>query len=244
MSDRTALSVTLPSKGIPYGTKIPNGIVEIYPMRAKEQKLLSGFTGSRRNEALNMLLKSCLKTQIDPKELTTSDRFFVLMWLRIVSVGEIYNVDLTCPSCNARFTEDINLNNFEIRELKEDFREPFEVELPESNDVVTLRLMRGEDESAIQRYVDRSNPKNELGDSSFIYRLCRQLSTVNGKELGERDKIEYIENLLIKDAQILEDSLTDNDSGMVPKIEADCPRCDYHIETTLPLGPTFFRPKK
>lgn len=240
--ERTAYPISLPSKGLPYKGKLneKKGVLEIYPMRAKEQKLIAGFAGGKKTEALNQLLKACFKDDIDPKELTTSDRLYILMWLRIISLGEVYKIELSCPNCSLRFDHDINLNEFEIKYIDDDFVEPFELTLPIAGDTIGLRLFRGEDESALQKYSE-SYKKGDLGDSTFIFRLTRQLMSVEGEELTDSQKKDYIENLIMKDFNAIEEALVKNDSGMIPSVKADCPKCDYRIETTLPLGPTFFR---
>lgn len=243
MTERTFRPAALPSKGLPYGDKIPGGKMEVYSIRAKDAKLVLG-SGVKALDMLNMLLKACIKSPagIEPDELTSTDRMYLLLLLRILSYGKDYTFPVDCPSCGLAAQHKIDLNSFSTRELPDDFVEPFTLVLPMSEKTVGLRLLRVSDEREIEKQVEDAYKRGpQLGDSSAIYQVCRQVVSVDGQPISGRDRLEFVEELIGRDFDAIRNRVAAVDSGVETEMEVVCARCSRKRILYLPFGPGFFR---
>ncbi len=246
---RPVYELTLPSEGRLYGDAIPGGVIKYSPMTAKEEKLLAGAKGNAGG-VLDAVLASCLPgLPIPVGQLLMNDRFFILIMLRAMSYGEKYQFSITCSECNTRFKHEVILpGDFPIRTLDEGQNEPFEVSLPINGKTVLFRLLRGDDEKAIQRFADQQYAKGKPeGDPSYTYRLARHVVNIDGEEYDlNRDMVKavrFIESLIGKDSLALRNAIDDVDCGIDVSLEIQCPRCDFFIETSMPMTSEFFRPR-
>lgn len=247
---RPTYSMNLPSGGLLYAGKIPFGTIEYYPMTAREEKMLAGAKGSA-GSVLDLILKSCVKLDgITVGELLTADRFFILLILRSTSYGSEYKFNMTCGACNQRFQHKVTLDDvdtFPIKTLDADATEPFEVTLPASQDVIKFRLLRGDDEKAIQKYADQAFSRGDTaGDPTYTYRIARHVTAINSTDydvsrISEVNR--YIEKLIGRDSVALRNAIEKADCGVDITIRMNCPKCDDFIEQSMPMTAEFFRPR-
>jgi len=253
--------VELPSRGVPYGTKLPGGTVTVAPMTTLEEKILAASNPQTAIECLNMLIARCVPTLKDadlaPGDLVSGDRFFALMAIRAVTFGVAYQFQITCEACNLRLKQSINVpDDFEILHLPDDFVEPFEVQLPMSKAVLGLRLLRGTDEVAVAKHLDHVYKKLDraaLGDPAFTYRVMRQVQFIRNADTGGQldvgtkdfeDKcIKFLDALHANDMRAIRQALADNDCGPDTEVEcAPCPKCRHINVLPMPYSVEFFRP--
>lgn len=236
MVERKAYEVMLPSKGKFYDGKLPEGKVEVYPIRAYEEKLLAGFAGNA-SEATSALLKSCLKTEFDVKEFLLVDRFYLLVYLSSLSYGKERKITVTCPYCSNQFAHEVDMESFDVKYADDALEDPRVVELPVSKDKVEIKLLRGKDESKIVSMSNRirQSQKGVNGvDSAHILQMIVPVVSVNGKPIDGNDKIEWIENLIGRDAAALRKAVTDVDFGVNTSTEATCPACSKFANFEFP----------
>jgi len=242
--------VEIPSHGYLYGeiTDDPDilerGSVRVRPMTVKEEKILSTTRLVRSGQALDLIFKNVIKSKIDPGKLLSSDRVFIMLWLRSVSYGNIYKFNLQCPSCQGRFEYEVDLGNHPIRELEdENVKEPFELVLPVSKTKVYYRLPRGIDEIEIIKIQNQPKKMND-SDNSIVSRLASILLKVelqDGKEVPSKYYQQFVESLVARDASIFRQALQENDSGIEDIKDIDCPHCGYEYDTAIPITENFFR---
>jgi hypothetical protein len=255
MSERQSFEVELPSRGLAYPDHpiLSSGKVEIFPMRAKEGKILAGMSGARGRvqDSLNLLLRKTVKGDLEPDDLLVTDWYFLLVRVRVISYGDEYTFESRCRSCNEIFEHTVNLSeDMVLTQLPEDFAEPFEIELPVSKDRVGLRLLRGSDErkiTAARRQGGVASRKKTTGGGagvlespSYIPRIAAQVVTVNGEELHPRDKVRWVEELMVRDSNHLQKEAADRDSGYSGKVAVECSRCAFEFEMLLPWDAGFF----
>lgn len=237
------LEMTLPSLGLLYEGALPDGVVRYHPMTAKEERLLAGGKGS----IIDAVLESCLDLPSGFKSanLLINDRFFALMILRSTSYGEDYRFSVACPSCKAKFTHEVQLpGDFEVKILDDNTKEPFDVQLPISKKIVGFRLLRGDDELAIQRYADRAFQKGKVeGDPAYIYRVSRHVVEVDGEPIEGVKSMAFIESLIGRDSAALRNAIEAADFGMNIELTITCVRCDEDFELAMPMTTEFFRPR-
>jgi hypothetical protein len=238
--------ITLPSKGIFYdGSDGPtNGILHIRSMTGEEEQILSTPRYVKRGTAINMIFQRCIKEIVKADNLLTVDRTYLLIWLRGISYGHEYEVEIKCPDCDKKFAHTINLSELIVNYCPDDFAPPLMDVLPKSEYKFTWRLARGMDENKVQEYRDRR--LKEFGeaatDDSVLYRMSLMLNEIE----GVKDKIELmllLKKLPIQDVSYLRSLALDPPFGVDTKCQITCASCYHDFEVDLPLEAGFFFPR-
>ena len=149
---------TLPSMGLYYDGRIPDGKVEVKPMGLYADKILATQRLSQSGFSVGYLFKHCVRfpANCDPLDLTIGDRTFLLFYLRGITHGNEYEFTVTCTNeeCKRMSTHMYDLNRLwnTVRWPNADNqKEPFKVTLPYLSEqtgrdfYVFVRLMRGRD---------------------------------------------------------------------------------------------------
>lgn len=241
--ERPVLNVQLPSRGIFYDGKIPDGMVDIHPMRFTEETMLAGMTGSPI-EKMNALLRSCVKTDFDVSKLLSVDRMYLIVQIKVFTYGEFAKVMITCPDpdCRNKFQFQVDQTKFKVTTAPEGAVEPFDVILPVSGDVISLRFLRGEDEKIIYRLAEAAKKK---GGNSAVQLLQSQLLlsivSINGNDqMSDMDKIDWASDLSMKDSDYLSDKQNNSDDfGINLTFVAECPKCTLEETHQLPAENIF-----
>jgi len=236
----------LPSRGFFYGDKLPDGRVEMSPMRTSDEKLLAGGV-SDRAKLIDTLLKRCIITEFPYNEYMIGDKYYMLMFLRSITYGEFYEFKMTCSKCSGKFTHGMNVpDDFEIRVSTEDDTEEFDVKLPVSNKTVTLRLLRVNDENELAKHVRREGMRSGVkaeGDPAYTQRIARSIVAIDGQQRKPMEVLSFVEDLYGQDSLKIRNELEERDPGVDMLLNVDCPHCGNTIEEMLPFTTEFFRPK-
>ena len=166
---------TLPSKGVYYNGKIPNGVVEVRPMGIYADKVLTTQRLIKSGQAIDYIFKYCVRLPngYDCQDLLSEDRTFLLYYLRGITHGNEYEFFMNCPACDEPSQHVYNFN--ELWETKKGpplddsgmlLLEPFKVNLPylseqtKSDFWVKVKFLRGRD---ILDMLDVNAPKVDAG---------------------------------------------------------------------------------
>ena len=256
MDDRELLGspVTLPSLGIPYGIKSE---VTILPTTTKEEKMLTSSGPNSGLSIVDTLIARCVRGlgEISPDQLLTGDRNYLMLAIRAVGFGKEYQYQVDCPSCKQIFLHKVDLpDDVEIVSLKKTFQEPFQVTLPVSGVKLEMRLLRGEDEKAIQKFeekVYRHVNVQESGDPSYDFRRARHVvrlikkdGTVieNNSDEANSQIIAIMQDFVSRDNVAIRNCLSENDCGVDSELQYQCPKCSNIFTKMLPMTIEFFRP--
>lgn len=238
--------IILPSKGVFYnGTDGPtNGILHVRSMTGEEEQILSTPRYVKRGSAINMIFQRCIKENIKADTLLTVDRTYMLIWLRGISYGHEYEVEIKCPDCDKKFNHTINLSELLVNYCPDDLMPPLMEVLPKSGFKFIWHLPRGLDENKVQDYRDRR--LKEYGDAatddSLIYRMSLMLDEIE----GVKDKTELmllLKKLPIQDISFLRSLALDPPFGVDTKCQITCASCYHDFEVELPLEAGFFFPR-
>lgn len=223
MFEPPAELVELPSHGYLYkgvtndADILEKGAVRIRPMTVHEEKILSTPRIVRSGQALDMIFQNCIKSDIDPGELLSSDRVYLMLWLRSVSYGNIYRFKLTCPDTNREFEHEVDLSTHPIEEMENpDIKEPFEYTLPVSKFTVLFRLPRGKDELEIIKLQNKPKKVNDI-DETVVHRLksaILKITRPDGEVLPDNLKEQFVESMIARDASFIRNKLEELDSGI------------------------------
>ena len=191
-----------------------------------------------------MIFQRCIKETIKPDDLLSIDRTYILIWLRGISYGHKYDVEIRCSDCEKKFAHTIRLDQLMVNHCPQDFHYPLGDVLPKSKLEFNWHLPRGKDENLVSEYRDRR--LKEFGetviDDSLLFRIALMLDNIQGLT----DKTELmilLKKLNIQDVSYLRGLVNDTPFGVDTKCQTTCPYCFHDFDVELPLEAGFFFPR-
>ena len=235
-------TVTLPSKGLIYGGKIPASI-SLRGMTTRDEKILYASQGAN---VFQKLLKSCITDpkDIDINKLIASDELFLVLQLRMITFGPEYKVEARCPFCGNKNTYTIMLNDLDINYLDDGFKEPIEVTLPRSGHRLSLRILRNEDSEFIDRYSKKFAKQFNLKvqEVEFTARLARYIVAIDGNNVQFSTARDFVDNLVSRDSAEIRSAMNRILVGVDTNVSVNCLSCGEEFSFSMPLTSEFFRP--
>jgi hypothetical protein len=241
-----AVRVAVPSLGIFYGEDCEDGIFYIRPMKVKEEKILSTARLVKSGEAIDRILDSCIDSpNIPSSKLLLSDKGFLIITLRRISYGDIYEFGMKCQSCEEKYTDSVDLKTLRVAYLDENIVDSdLEVTLPKSGHIIRYRLLTSKDEEIItrkQKQKRKVTNAHDYIDDTLIDRLILSTVCVDGDNLDEKNLYDFYENLSVIDSEALRDEIQEKSIGIDLEIISECPNCYAENQIILPIDENFFR---
>jgi hypothetical protein len=249
MFEPEAENIEIPSKNYLYrdilkdNDALQNGYLKIRPMTVNEEKILTTNRLVKTGQALDLIFSNCIKTDIDPAEILSSDRVFIMLWLRKISYGEKYRfwVQSQDPSNQSRFEWEIDLNTIGVKSFNDpEIREPFTTKLPSGYEI-TFRLPRGKDELEIIKMGNQ--PKGmDSTDETIVKRLSSiiiEAKLKDGKVIPPTQYDSFINSLITRDASAFREAIDEIDCG-IDDIEIIDPQTGYTWTQSIPITASFF----
>ena len=239
--------VMLPSKGKFYdGTDGPtNGVINIRPMTGEEEQILATPRFVKKGTAVNMIFSKCIRENIKPENLLSQDRTFLLIYLRGISYGTDYEVQVRCPDTDKQFSTIVDLDGLVIDRCPDNYG-PANLSgvLPKSGLKFSYRLGTGKDETEIQEYRERKLKafSDSATDDTLTYRTAQLINNIENISDKEELKV-LIRNLPIQDVNYIRNLINEPPFGMQTKIAILSPYSNEEFEIDLPLDSGFFFPK-
>lgn len=234
--DEKYFQIKLPSKGRVY-SGVDLAEIKIRTFKGKDEKLVAEISSENFEKKFISVLKQVL-VGIDPLQLTLGDELHLALWETINSYSKDFYTTYECEHCWQKSELTVDLSKIDVTELPDDFGEPKEIKLPESGDIVNLRLLRVADILKVDEII-------KMGKNVWLYRYA--LSLVNDK--GIWDNVDYLENMSSKDLMHIRAFHDEYMHG--PKMEAtyECPKCGgagvtpvpFRLEMLLPHGTVLSR---
>ena len=240
-------TIELPSRGLLYGDKLPEGKINLRPMGEQEERLLfqEGGDGMRK---VQQLIDNCYQDgdKVPACDLVVTDRFYILFMLRIQMFGPMYEIRFKCADCNHSRKMNLDLlQDLDKTELPDDAKEPFLTTLSHNKTEIGFRLLRGKDETAIAKHTKRmSLSSSASNDTSSRYRIAKQIVTLDGNETTEEEALAFAKSLDMRDVNDFRLDTEAVEAGVVMTLVTDCPSCASVNEQILPFTVEFFRPSK
>lgn len=250
IAPRSVATVALPSRGYFYSDpSIKDGNVEITPLTARDMKLVAGITGDNVDDVVDTLLKRCVISNIDPNELLTADRYFLLIMLRANSFGSGVNISVLCPNAKCKKVSTLVLDlikDYDIVSVKDGAKEPFQFTLPTSKLVVEYRLPRGKDVKLIDAMVEKikkETPADDIGDMTLTAAVAMLINTINGVPVPEEHRVAAVDTFPASDFLALKRDMDSNTPALTSSTTKKCLHCGNNIEVGSPLqSAEFFYP--
>lgn len=240
MSSSNYVSATLPSRGLLYGTAIPDGVVGIRKPTVEEEIKIQAS-----GDLINTYLNSCVRlpSGMSPMKLTIEDRFSLLIALRVLCFGPEYTYNYKCEACG-KFQKDVCdiVADTETKMAEDGFCEPIAIRLPDYGKNVEVRFLRGEDEVVVQR------DENKSQGTGIATSLALQLVTIEGEDVSDPKKMserqKFVRHMTISDRAAWEDAIADVAPGSKMAVRPTCKACGHTHEMGLPIKADFFRPTR
>ena len=242
-------TVPLPSNGKVYPPASPlhnQETVDILPMTAREEDILTSRALMKKGTILSELIKSCLVNKaIDPLDMLIGDRTAIMVAIRITGYGADYDTEVECNECQNKSPKPFNLGELPIRRLAltpvADGLNLFEFTLPLTKKVIRFKFLTGRDEEQITATADRQKKLNLQSDATVTTNLLYCIQAIDGIE--DRAKIaSFVRMMPARDSLALRSYIRDNEPGIIMRQEVTCPSCGCTEVISMPIGITFFWP--
>lgn len=236
-------------------TTLPNGLIGIEEnsrvailraLTGDHEDLLRDKRNLKDGGIIHKLLKSCL-VQLGPattapeieklydKHLSMADMTFLLVSLRMHSMGPKYSFDSKCPSCEGTSHLSLDMSTLRLTEQPEEFRGR---SLCSSTTSMGLSLewkpLLTLHTQALETIAERHK------DQRATRELLLQIVKYNGEQptVDSLRKLEHLERLSIREA------IDAGTGGYDIELECECPKCDAEYHTMLPISMRdFFYPR-
>lgn len=217
--------------------------VDLKEMTGRDEDLLSNPSSKNFVGSMNQVFANCI-TRIgsltEPHEIMAAipklrigDRAFLKIQLRRLSLGDIYQVAIPCPSCGQ--TPDggyeTNLGALKKNIPKDAAQTTLTVKTPSGRTVV-IRELTGEDEFRFSRLL--KDHKDDF--MSAFMAMC--VASVDGKDV---DYMSYpLQSMVSRDRAAVRGAIDKLGGGVEQHLEFECPKCGHEFEADLPLEQTSF----
>ena len=241
--------VPLPSGGkvYPEGSPLHNQeTVEIRPMTAREEDILTSRALIKKGTVITELIKSCLVDKtIDPNVLISGDRNAIMTSLRITGYGADYSAEVECPACGEKSKQSFDLTKLPLTTLEESPLEAgqnlFSFTLPYTKKVIKFKFLDGNDENDINKLQERGKKQGMKNSNAITLRYRYQIQSVDA--VTDKTKIQmFIRNMPARDSRALRAHIDKIEPGIEMKNWMECPHCGEESEVRMPLGASFFWP--
>ena len=217
--------VPLSSKGLIYPETHPlrAGSVEMRYMTAYDEDILTNISYRQNGVVFDKLLESIILTPVNINDISTVDRFGLIINARIIAYGSEYPVTISDPKTNKTYNRVIDLKKLKIKDfgLTPDKNGEFDYKV---NDEYTIKFKFATDDA--------------LSDSVSEF-LAKTITQVNESRKIEdiKDFIRY--NFFSYDAKKFRTFVADNTPGIDLEIEFEGDNGDT-FKSLFPIGPELF----
>ena len=241
-------NVDLPSKGKLYPKENPlsSGVVEMKYMTAKTEDILTNVNLLRQGLAIEKMLKSLIKSEINYEDLTIGDRNGLLIAARILGYGKDYSFKYKADGSDEEETVKIDLQDLKYKEVdfsKLSDKNEFTFELPYSKNTVTYKILTVADDKKIDEEIKGMKKIASAEVGALTTRLKHQITSVNG-DYSTKTIREFVDEgyLLARDAIELRKDMAKNTPDIDTTITFTLKNGE-EVTTDLPMGVGFFFPQ-
>jgi len=245
--------VDLPSKGklYPEGHPLTTGKVEMKYMTAKEEDILTSQNLIQKGVVIDMLLRSLLVSNgegavVNYDDLVIGDKNAIMVAARILGYGAEYPVEVSCPKCQKKIKETIDLASLENKEV--DFGDngnDYEFVLPLSKKTLSFKILTHSDEKKIEAESKRMKKKTK--STQISYDLTSRLKTIITAVDGEDTKLaidNFVENEFVsRDSLAFRKHLDTISPDVDMTIFFECDSCQHEGDIAVPMTVDFFWPR-
>ena len=242
-----AESYTLPSMGKIYEVEV-NPHIKIRSMTTQEEmKRLAPSDGAYKN--ICEIIDDCLveKPGISSYDMHLGDYQFLLHKMRVVTYGDNYTVQSTCPYCGSTNSDAISLEDIQVFDFDEDkVKSYFEFDLPKSKRHIKLRMQTPRILDEIQRRAKeiKKKSRNYVGDPAFLISIEMMIAEIDGQKPNPLNISDFVKelpmmdtNYIVKHCQKINESV-----GLDTMLDNTCDVCGLSYQNRFRTNSEFFGP--
>jgi len=230
---------------LPFGY-LDNGImrdeVEIREMTGNEEELIADAK-IPLIERISRVIGNCVEKIVDitdkniiqkaVKQMSTEDRTCLVVNLRILSLGPLYDFIATCTSCSKSVKATVDLSTLEVTPAYSKETLFQDIVLP-SGKKCKIKVQQGVDEETLDKFTSKN--KNKILTAAIYLRVA---------ELDDKKPtMEEITNLSWADRTFLRNQFDKLEGGLDMEISITCAGCDTDFTSNINIGQAeFFFPK-
>jgi hypothetical protein len=244
MAEFAYFKTHLPSRGVLYGGRVPEGTVEIRKFSSEEMAILNQQNVPLLERTFALIARATRTPGNFPVlDLLLTDRMALLFAIRALTFGGRYSFRFRCTACGKMSKGSVDTaEDLTMRQASDDLSEPITATLPDSKSMVTLRFLRGTDEERIVKRAARLQMQsNDPGDPSYFHRLALQIVTIDGAELNLEAREQWVRKQTALDIEHIVRAVDAVEPGIEMKVVLPCTVCGLDNETVLPFTADFFR---
>lgn len=234
--------VELPSKGLIYPEDSPlaSGQIEMKYMTAKEEDILTNQNYIRNGSVIDRLMKSLIVSKdVNYNDLLIGDKNALMFAARVLSYGKDYEFMYD------GLEQSVDLSRLELQYLDENLVQnranEFTFKLPNTENVITFKLLTHGDEINIEREIVGLKKIHKGTSPESTTRLKRMITSVNGIR-ETKDIREFVDNyLLAKDARALRAEYQRINPDVIMKATVRN-QADGEEDVDIPINLNFFWP--
>tara|TARA_Y100000310_G_C20692441_1_gene823225 strand:+ start:1404 stop:2183 length:780 start_codon:yes stop_codon:yes gene_type:complete len=234
------------------GVSVSDGVLEydfvVQEMTGVEEDLLGGKGPIMPR--LNQVILNCLvslggvneKSKLSSlvRALASVDRMILLIAIRRASLGDMYRVKFSCPSCQATNNASVDLSLLEV-ETSTTGGSQHKLEL-DSGRVIEWHTMTGIDEEWLQSQQKR---QEKLGQSDVLtLAMLTRIDGVDGTELDRvknlKESLKTLKNLRLSERNEIRSAFKMNEGSIDTEIEYQCSNCTNEFKSDLDVGQVGF----
>lgn len=244
--------IQLPSMGRFYtGEEAPaDGKVHVRPWTGAEEEIISTPRYFKKGQAINMIFRNCVREPIKPERMLTVDRTFLLIYLRGISYGSDYEVQVRCPACRNKFKTSIDLDRMVTPCPPDLTPESLTDTLPQSGYKFTYRFATGSDDNMITEHQERraKTQGDQSHDDTFMFRASLLITGIEDPNRGikindQRSIMVLLSKMHINDVAYVRNLINEPKFGADTKCDMECPVCAEDFDIEIPMEQSFFFPK-
>ena len=244
--------ISLPSKGLVYSDNNPlrEGQIEMKYMTAREEDILTSQNLIKQGVVLDKLMQSMIVSAVKYNDIIVGDKNAIMIAARILGYGKDYEVEITCPKCDAKTKETIDLTQMPTKNISESANmiapNVFEFILPQSKRVVTFKLLTQGDEKKIQYELDSINKtmKKDSVNKELTTRLKHVILSIDGNTDNNAVR-HFVDNeLFAVDSKSLRSHIKEIAPDQNFEASFECSTCGHEEEAlAFTIDTSFFWPK-
>lgn len=218
--------------------------VEVTELTGEEEDILASRQASSLQK-INKALSNCIKrignitnpariTEIVEKDLTSSDRMFLIIALRRVSLGDDYPFEVTCPcekKVKMRMIQDLG-ETMAVEPEADPLNRNYTVDLREGKKAL-CKVMTGEDEAK------RDRMKAQASKDKLSLAILLRVVDIDGQPANMKS----LKKLSTRDRTCLRNAFVKHEVAIGESVPVTCSQCEREFSVELEFGqPDFFFP--
>lgn len=184
-----------------------------------------------RIESIGSYRKGCPDWSNIVRSLVATDRVFLMIKIRIISLGHLFSFKSKCTDedCGNYSSQTVSLNDFNIKGLPDPTKRAWSGTLPNSKFTYSAKVQTGREESKI----DKIKNQKDLLSLAMMARLT---------ELNDKSPVtlDMLKRLGFADRQFLRDEFQKHEGDIDNDVDVECPHCGYEYKTTIDIGDVSF----